>query len=137
MTTPNEIRLIRPEGLVAFDAFSHVAVVPPGAVTVYVGGQNAVDADGNMVGGDDIAAQTAQVMTNVETALAAGGATLGDVISWSVFVVEGVDLEAGFGAVASRLDPSADPALVTVVKVAGLAVPGALVEMSAVAAVLP
>ena len=54
-----------------------------------------------------------------------------------MFVVDGVDLEAGFGAVASQLDPEADPALVTVVKVAGLAVPGALVEMSAVAAVLP
>lgn len=137
MTSPNEIRLIRPAGLVALPAFSHVAVVPPGAATVYVGGQNAVDADGDLVGADDIAAQTEQVMTNVETALAAGGATLGDVISWSVFVVDGVELEAGFGAVASRLDPDADPALVTVAKVAGLAVPGALVEMSAVAAVMP
>lgn len=137
MNTPSEITLIRPDGLVVYGAFSHVAVVPPGAATVYVGGQNAVDADGNLVGADDIAAQTGQVMTNVEIALAAGGATLGDVISWSVVVLDGVDLEAGFGAVASRLDPDADPALVTVVKVAGLAVPGALVEMSAVAAVLP
>ncbi len=48
-----------------------------------------------------------------------------------MFVVDGDDLlAAGFGAVASRLDPEADPALVTVVKVAGLAFPGALVEMS-------
>jgi len=48
--------LLRPEGLVQSPAFSHVAVVPPGATTVYIGGQNAVDGDGTLVGGDDIAA---------------------------------------------------------------------------------
>ena len=38
--------LLRPEGLVQSPAFTHVAVVPPGATTVYIGGQNAVDGDG-------------------------------------------------------------------------------------------
>ncbi|MEV4125750.1 hypothetical protein [Nocardia sp. NPDC049707] len=28
--------LLRPEGLVKSDAFSHVAIVPPGATTVYM-----------------------------------------------------------------------------------------------------
>ncbi|MBK8437360.1 MAG: RidA family protein [Austwickia sp.] len=137
MNTPNEVRLIRPEGLVTSAAFSHAAVVPPTATTVYVGGQNGVDADGNLVGADDVAAQTGQATTNVETALTTCGATLADVISWSIYVIDGADLHAAFGAVASRLDPDADPALVTVAMVAGLAVPGALVEMSTIAAVLP
>src|SRR4029453_3317750 len=57
-----EIQLLRPEGLFASPAFSHVAVVPPGATTVYVGGQNAVDQNGELVGGTDVAAQTRQVM---------------------------------------------------------------------------
>jgi hypothetical protein len=57
-----EKSLLRPEGLVHSPAFSHVAVVPPGATTVYVGGQNAVDAEGTLVGGDDVAARTQQVM---------------------------------------------------------------------------
>ena len=73
----------------------------------------------------------------VSAALTTCGATLADVISWSIYVIDGADLHAAFGAVASRLDPDADPALVTVAMVAGLAVPGALVEMSAIAAVLP
>jgi hypothetical protein len=30
--------LLRPEGLVQSPAFTHVAVVPPGATTVYIGG---------------------------------------------------------------------------------------------------
>ena len=67
-----EIQLLRPEGLVASPAFSHVAVVPPGATTVYVGGQNAVDQNGELVGGTDVAAQTRQVMANLVTALAGG-----------------------------------------------------------------
>jgi Endoribonuclease L-PSP len=71
--------LLRPEGLVNSPAFSHVAVVPPGATAVYVGGQNAVDGDGKLVGGDDVAAQTEQVMRNLHVALAAAGATFSDV----------------------------------------------------------
>jgi enamine deaminase RidA (YjgF/YER057c/UK114 family) len=68
------ISLLRPEGLVHSPAFSHVAVVPPGATTVYVGGQNAVDGDGKLVGPGDVAAQTALAMANLQVALAAAGA---------------------------------------------------------------
>jgi hypothetical protein len=39
----NHIELLRPDGLVISPAFSHVAVIPPGATTIHVGGQNAVD----------------------------------------------------------------------------------------------
>ena len=66
--------LLRPEGLVRSPAFTHVAVVPPGVIIVYVGGQNAADGDGTLVGGADIAAQTQQVMANLHVALAAAGA---------------------------------------------------------------
>jgi hypothetical protein len=67
-----EIQLLRPEGLFASPAFSHVAVVPPGATTAYVGGQNAVDQNGELVGGTDVAAQTRQVMLGALIPLAAG-----------------------------------------------------------------
>ena len=60
-----EIQRLRPEGLVHSPAFSHVAVVPPGATTVYVGGQNAVDADGALVGGSDVAAPVSLRVTSV------------------------------------------------------------------------
>ena len=130
------ITRLRPEGLVRSPAFSHVTVVPPGATMIHVGGQNAVDATGALVGGDDVAAQTARVLDNVRTALAAAGASLSDVVSWTVLFVDGVDLGAAYAVVARTLDPDADPPLVTAARVAGLAVPGALVEVSAVAAVL-
>jgi enamine deaminase RidA (YjgF/YER057c/UK114 family) len=130
------IQRIRPEGLVASPAFSHVAVVPPGATTIYVGGQNAVDAEGQLVGKGDVAVQSTRALGNAKTALAAAGATISDVVQWTVLFVDGADIAAGYGAIASEL-ASDEPALVTAAFVAGLGVPGALVEISAVAAVLP
>jgi enamine deaminase RidA (YjgF/YER057c/UK114 family) len=125
--------LLRPEGLVRSPAFSHVAVVPPGATTVYVAGQNAVDGDGTLLGGDDAAAQTQQAMKNLHTALAAAGASVQDLVMLTVLLVDGVDLAAAYPVAAAELAGAAPP--VVVVRVAGLAVPGALVEVSAVAAV--
>ena len=132
----DEITLLRPEGLVNSPAFSHVAVVPPGATTIYVGGQNAVDATGALVGGDDAAAQTRQVMANLETALAAAGATIADLVSMSLLIVDGIDLGAAYAVAAESLGSDGDPPLVSAALVPALAVPGALLELSATAAVL-
>lgn len=129
------IERIRPEGLVRSPAFSHVAVVPPGATTIYVGGQNSVAADGSLVGEGDIATQSTRALENVKTALAAAGATIDDVVQWTVLFVDGVDLAAAYNAIGSEL-ASDQPALVTGARVAGLGVPGALVEIGAVAAVV-
>ncbi|GAA2050950.1 hypothetical protein GCM10009839_67160 [Catenulispora yoronensis] len=135
-----KIALLRPAGLVASPAFSHVAVVPPGAATVYVGGQNGVDADGKLVS-DDVADQSARALDNAAAALAAVGATLADVVQWTVLFVDGVDLQTAYGAIGPRLGAAAaqagNPPLVTGARVAALGVPGALIEVSAVAALLP
>jgi enamine deaminase RidA (YjgF/YER057c/UK114 family) len=124
--------LLRPEGLVRSPAFNHVAVVPPGATTVYVGGQNAVDSDGRLVGGGDVAAQTEQVMTNLHVALAAAGASVHDLVMMTIFAVDGLDLSVAYPVAAAALAGAAPP--VAGMRVAGLAVPGALVEVSAIAA---
>lgn len=129
------IERLRPQGLVRSPAFSHVAVVPPGATTIYVGGQNAVAGDGSLVGDEDVAAQSVRAFENVKTALAAAGATVRDVVQWTVLFVDGVDIAAGYRAIASEL-ASDEPALVTSARVAGLGVPGALVEIGAIAAVV-
>jgi enamine deaminase RidA (YjgF/YER057c/UK114 family) len=124
--------LLRPEGLVRSPAFTHVAVVPPGATTIYVGGQNAVDGDGTLVGGDDIAAQTQQVMTNLHVALAAAGASVQDLVMMRILLVDGADFAAAYPVAAAELGGAAPP--VVAARVAGLGVPGALLEVSAVAA---
>lgn len=127
------IERLRPAGLVSSPAFSHVAVVPPGATTIYVGGQDAVDESGALVGADDVAAQSLRAVENAEVALAAAGATLADVIQWTVLLVEGADLGAAYGAIAPKL-AAEHPPLVLAAMVSALGVPGALVEVSAIAA---
>ena len=128
-----ETSLLRPEGLVQSPAFSHVAVVPPGATIVYIGGQNAVDGHGTLVGGDDIAVQTQQVMTNLHVALAAAGATVQDLVMMTILLVEGADLTAAYPVAVAELAGAAPP--VVAARVADLAVPGALLEVIAVAAI--
>jgi enamine deaminase RidA (YjgF/YER057c/UK114 family) len=125
--------LLRPDGLVRSPAFTHVAIVPPGATTIYIGGQNAVDGDGNLVGRDDVATQTRQVMANIHTALTAAGATVHDLVMMTILFVEGVDLTEAYPVAAAGLEGAAPP--VVGAQVAALGVPGALLEVSAVAAV--
>jgi enamine deaminase RidA (YjgF/YER057c/UK114 family) len=111
-----------------------LAVVPPSASLVYVGGQNAVNAVGEIVG-TDIAAQTAQAMHNVVAALAAGGATLADVFKLSIYLVQGQPLAAAYGAAQPFFPRATPPPTVSVLFVAGLANPAFLIEIEAVAAI--
>jgi enamine deaminase RidA (YjgF/YER057c/UK114 family) len=128
------ISLLQPAGLVHSPAFSHVAVLPAGATQILIGGQNAVDEHGTLVGRGDFVAQVEQVMANLKVALAAAGATMTDLVSMSLAVVDGTDLQAGYAAAAAHLSGNQPPPLITAVIVPGLAVPGALIELSAVAA---
>ncbi len=57
-------------------------------------------------------------------------------VQWTVLSVDGVEIGAAYGVIASELATPDRPPLVTSARVAGLAVPGALLEVSAVAAVL-
>ena len=106
------ITRLRPDGLVRSPAFSHVAVVPPGATTVYLGGQNGVDERGALVS-VDAAEQAARAIDNAAVALAAAGATLADVVQWTVLLVEGPALRAPYGAVSQRLSTGGEPPPVT------------------------
>jgi enamine deaminase RidA (YjgF/YER057c/UK114 family) len=131
-----EISLLQPTGLVASPAFSHVAIVPAGATTILVGGQNGVDDTGAIVS-SDIAEQSARAIDNAAIALAAAGASLADVVQWTVLIAAEADLRAAYGAIAPKLAREGAPPLVTAARVAGLGVPGALIEASAIAAVMP
>ena len=102
---------------------------------VFIGGQNAVDQNGELVGGADVAAQTRRVMANLSTALAAADAGMQDLVSVTVVLVEGVDVQEAYAAAAPSLVTAKTPPLVSALLVSGLGVPGALVEVSAVAAV--
>lgn len=124
---------VNPEAMHNNPAFSQAVVIEGAAKTIYVGGQNAVDAAGQIVGAGDLAAQTEQTLKNVETVLAASGAGRDDIVKWTILVVQGQDINAGFGAFQRVWGPSARPPVITFAFVAGLANPEFLVEIEAIA----
>ena len=124
---------VNPEAMHSNPAFSQAVVVEGAARTIYVGGQNAVDADGRVVGAGDLAAQTEQVFKNLEMVLAASGAALHDVVKWTIFIVQGQDLRPGFGVYQRVWGTSARPPAISAAFVAGLANPDFLVEIEAIA----
>ena len=129
------VERLSPDGLVKNPAFSQVAVVSGPVRTIYVGGQDAVTADGEIVGTGDLGAQTAQILANMETALAAAGAGLEHVVKWNLLVVEGQDLRTGFEAFRRVWGDRPNPPLITFAFVQGLARPEFLAEMDAIAVV--
>jgi 2-iminobutanoate/2-iminopropanoate deaminase len=101
---------------------------------LFVSGVVPVDERGDLVGGDDVVEQARAVFRNLGAVLAAGGATLADVVKVSVFLTD-VDDRPLINPVRQEVFGTARPAS-TLVEVSRLAVPGAKIEVEAVA-VLP
>ena len=135
-TDPNgRVEFLNPDGLNRNPAFSNVAVVSGNVRTIYIGGQDAIDAEGQIVGVGDLAAQTEQVLRNIRTALAAAGAEPEHVVKWNVLLVEGQDFRAGYAAFQRVWGDRPEPPVITSAIVKGLAHPDFLVEMDAIAIV--
>lgn len=135
MSATSIVEHIHPDGLHHNPAFTNVVAVSGPTKTIYVGGQNAVDETGGIVGAGDIAEQTRQVFRNLGTALGAAGAKLDDVIKWVIYVTEGQPIEAGFAVFQQVWGQRPNPPLITVAVVKALANPDFLVELEAVAVV--
>jgi enamine deaminase RidA (YjgF/YER057c/UK114 family) len=129
-----DIRFINPPSLANFGTFSQVAVVTGGR-TIHISGQVAWDRDGKLVAPGDLRAQTVKVLENLRDALTAAGAGFNDVVKFTIYVV---DLKAEDRAVISEIrngfiDTTRPPAS-TMIGVSALVVPGARIEIEAVAA---
>jgi enamine deaminase RidA (YjgF/YER057c/UK114 family) len=129
------VQHLDPEGLPKNPAYSNVVAVSGPVTTIYVGGQNAVDPSGEIVGKGDIAAQTEQIFRNLESALAAAGARLEHVIKFTLNVVAGQDLMPGFEVYQRAWGGRPNPPLITAAFVSALAHPDFLLELDAVAVV--
>lgn len=135
MSPSGIVQFINPAELNQNPAFTNVVVVTGPAKTVYVGGQDAVDGSGSIVGKGDLAAQATQVLKNIEIALAAAGARLEHIVRWNLYVVQGQSLRAGFEAFQRFWGDRPNPPAISFFFVAGLAHPDFLMEMDAIAVV--
>jgi enamine deaminase RidA (YjgF/YER057c/UK114 family) len=130
-----EVKYINPEGLHRNPAFTNVVTVTGPVKTIYIGGQDAVDASGAIVGKGDLKAQTEQILKNIQAALAAAGAQPEHVIKWNIYVLQGQSVQDGFAAFQSVWGNPPNPPVITVAFVAGLGHPDFLAEIDAIAVV--
>ncbi|MDJ1421010.1 MAG: RidA family protein [Candidatus Methanoperedens sp.] len=134
-STHGHVQYINPDNLPKNPAFTNVIVVTGPAKTIYIGGQDAVDASGTIIGKGNIKQQVEQVLINLKAALKAGGAELEHIIKWNVYIVQGQPLEPGFEVFQRVWGRRPNPPVITVMFVSGLANPDFLVEMDAIAVV--
>ena len=107
------------------------AVAVTGGRTLYCSGQIALSpGSGELVGGDDVAAQTRQVLDNLGAVLEAGGMGFDDVVKAGIFLANMADFAVVNALYAERFG-AAPPARATV-QVAGLP-KGVKVEIDAIA----
>ena len=100
---------------------------------IFLSGQLARDADGNVVGAGNMAEQTRQCIRNMRTVLEAAGGTLDDIVSVVVYTTDMREFkritEARMEFFIDKLPTS------TIVEVNHLADPALMIEIQAIAAV--
>jgi enamine deaminase RidA (YjgF/YER057c/UK114 family) len=109
--------------------YSHVVVVEA-RKTIFVAGQLARDARGEVVGKGDMRAQIRQTGENIKAALAAAGATLNDIVKTNTYVT---DIEEFFKHTDVRMEYFGALPTSTTVEVRRLAHPDLLVEIEVIA----
>lgn len=130
------IEHINPDGMLKSPAFSQGVIVPAGARTLIIGGQNGVGEDGRVVS-EDFGAQTARAIDNLVRVLEAAGGTLEGLVRLGIYVKGDVEIRPGLEAWMQRWGRRPDPPAIVVLRVAGLGTsPDVLVEIEGTA-VLP
>jgi 2-iminobutanoate/2-iminopropanoate deaminase len=120
---------IRVPGLA--EPISHFTDAVRAGDLLFISGVVPVDGDGNLVRADDVVEQARQVFANLAAVLAAAGATFADVVKVNVYLTDIAD-RARINPVRQEIFGDVRPAS-TLVEVSALAVPGAKIEIEAVA----
>jgi reactive intermediate/imine deaminase len=97
---------------------------------IFLAGHAGLDAEGLLVGPEDIRAQTRQTMENLRATLLAAGADFPQVVKTTVFLADVRDY-AGMNEIYREYFPGPPPARSTVLT--GFVVEGLLVEIEAIA----
>lgn len=123
-------KILNPAQIHPPPGYSHIAVAT-GSRLAFVAGQAAIDGDFNIVGLDDLEAQTRQVMTNLNHALAELEAGWEDVVNATVYTTMPGEYETIGRAMTDGMGGAAPPAQV-IAGVTSLALPELLIEIELV-----
>ena len=129
-------RIINPPSLVAPSGYSH-GIESEGGRTVYLAGQVAFDADGRIVGADDLVKQFDRALANLRETLHAAQAEMTDIVKLLIFVKDKQDYQdhlTEIGKVYRTYFGRYFPAM-SLVEVSNLFEDGALIEIEGIAVV--
>jgi enamine deaminase RidA (YjgF/YER057c/UK114 family) len=129
----NKMEHINPEGLIKNPAFSQIITTEGNGKTIYIGGQNAVNENHEIIGKGDIVLQTEQVMKNLEIALKSCNANFENLVKLNIHIVQGQNAFGAFQVSQKFIRQSTNPPIITVYFVAGLINPDFLLEIDAIA----
>jgi enamine deaminase RidA (YjgF/YER057c/UK114 family) len=131
--TTAPIERINPTPWSAAFGFDHGQLRPAPAQVLTVSGQGPVDADGVLLHEDDVAAQLALTVANVESVLAAAGMGWTDVLRIRVYAVDLDAVLAAWDVLGERLAAAGATPPTTLLGVSRLALPGMAVEVEVTA----
>lgn len=115
--------------------FSNVAAIPLGERTLLMlAGQVAWDDANQIVGGDDMRAQTRRVMDLIGQILAAHGASFANVVNLRTFMTD-ISRIREYGEIRAEYFPGLPAPTSTTVEVSSLFMPEALIEVEATAVI--
>jgi enamine deaminase RidA (YjgF/YER057c/UK114 family) len=132
-----KINSINPKTMASPRGYSHAISVSGNHKTIYIGGQNAIDENGNLVGKGNLKEQTTQVLINIEKILKEAGTQLENVVKFNIHLLQGQNPRDGFEAFQKKWSQSQTSPAITVIFVAGLGNPEWLVEIDAIAVAPP
>ena len=124
----SERRELRVPGLA--EPISHYTDAVWAGSLLFISGCVPIDSDGELVPGD-VQAQARQVFANISVVLDAAGGSFADIVKVTVFLIDVEDRQA-VNLVRQEIFGDTRPAS-TLVEVSRLAIPGARVEVEAVA----
>lgn len=115
------------------EPISHFTDAVRAGELLFVSGIVAVDAEGLLVGGNDVVAQARQIFRNMSAVLAAAGCEFADVVKVTIYLTD-IDDRPSINPLRQEVFGETRPAS-TLVEVSRLAVDGAMIEIECVALV--
>ncbi len=129
------VKHINPDEMMEDSAFSQAVEVSGNVRTIYIGGQNAFDETGMLVGQGNLEKQAEQIFINLEILLRHADAKLEHIVKWNIYVLAGTNPQPAFEAFQRIWGNRGKPPVTTLLFVAGLAHRGYLMELDAIAVV--
>lgn len=124
-------RVIQPKGLADPRPRYSQGILAEGGKLLFIAGQTASDANGNVVGKGDIKAQTRQVFDNIKAVLQAAGGSFDNMVMTTTYITDRKYRE-GYNEVRRDIYKK-DPPTSTLVIVSGLANEDYMIEIAGIA----